>query len=44
MYRLLGVVNSQGTAFEAPTLATGMGGYLAQVKGDKCTGYWWLAW
>jgi hypothetical protein len=24
-------VNSIGTAFEAPTLATGLGGYIAQV-------------
>ena len=29
--RFLGCVNSVGTAFEAPTLATGLGGYIAQV-------------
>ena len=29
--RFLGFVNSIGTAFEAPTLATGLGGYIAQV-------------
>ena len=30
--RFLGYVNSIGTAFEAPTLATGLGGYIAQVQ------------
>ena len=30
--RFLGFVNSIGTAFEAPTLATGLGGYIAQVR------------
>ena len=29
--RFLGQVNSQGTAFQAPTLATGLGSYIAQV-------------
>lgn len=29
----LGLINSVGTAFQAPTLATGMGGYIAQVSG-----------
>ena len=28
--RFLGYVNSIGTAFEAPTLATGLGSYIAQ--------------
>ena len=30
--RFLGLVNSLGVAFEAPTLATGLGGYIAQVE------------
>ena len=29
--RFLGFVDSVGTAFEAPTLATGLGSYIAQV-------------
>ena len=35
LYRFLGVVNSLGVAFEAPTLATGFGGYIAQVISYK---------
>ncbi len=30
-FRFLGQVNSQGTAFKAPTLSTGLGSYIAQV-------------
>ena len=31
VHRFLGSVNSLGVAFQAPTLATGFGSYIAQV-------------
>ena len=35
-FRFLGHINSIGVAFEAPTLATGYGSYIAQVLHAKC--------